>query len=606
MRKTVLTGGLIVATLLSMSTASFCEETAGAEASLVPAAQEEGDIREDEGKPDADEVEKKMAAEFVRLTPKEQAGRWAERLAGMERQKDYAGLRSSAVAFTRWLESIKGKEPEVYKNHIVQAYTSNAAGLNGQGYYMIAANKIRAGYEAGKGAGANVGDLVELASRYDVRKETRNEYYKAIRNHQNAVAKIEKIVLDLTIQKQKMVDELLQSSKKITPDALKELQGRIKALNEKIVAARKEIEKETAAHKKLLDDKKYDGIILNPQLTANVEAADKAQQTIRAQIKDGEAAVRKGLLVLAEKAEHSWQGLNDRMNRLTAQQKEISALQKELLDMLAKKPYSEDAKKRIRALNEKLDKLSADMAKNLDGVEEDFMNAGTFNALDPKQMIAFREQLAALTKAETAIGQENARIDTLIAAMEKETAKLGDVNGDGKIDRKDLAKLVLHLGRKASTLANADLDGDGRITISDFQFLRDAVFGGRTVFPADPTYIPGDLNGNGKLGWADLLKLAHVVQRAGKNGIKVSSPWLAQFDINGDKVINTEDFQALVKNITQTPVVIRTVVETASATETDVATGASSVPADTATGTTVETGASTQENAQPAGSMGDN
>ncbi len=524
----------------------------------------------------------------------------------MERQKDYAGLRSSSVAFTRWLESIKGKEPEVYKNHIVQAYTSNAAGLNGQGYYMIAANTVRAGYEAGKAAGANVGSLVELASRYDVRKETRNEYYKAIRNHQNAVAKIEKVVLDLTIQKQKMVEELLQSSKKITPDALKELQGRIKALNEKIAAGRKEIEKENAAHKKLLDDKKYDGIILNPQLTANVEAADKAQQTIQAQIKDGEAAVRKGLLALAEKAEHSWQGLSDRMSKLTAQQKEISALQKELLDMLAKKPYSEDAKKRIRALNEKLDKLSAEMAKNLDGIEEDFMSAGTFNALDPKQMIAFREQLAALMKAETAIGQANARIDEQIAAMEKEKAKLGDVNGDGKVDRKDLAKLISHLGRKASTLANADLDGDGRITISDFQFLRDAVFGGRTVFPADPNYIPGDLDGNGKLGWADLLKLAHVVQRAGKNGIKVSSPWLAQYDINGDKVINNEDFQALVKNITQPPVDSKPVVETASATETAVATGASSTPADTATGTTVETGASTQENAQPAGSMGDN
>ena len=401
MRKTVLTGGLIVATMLGMSTVAFCEDPAGAEVSLVPAAQEETEIREDEGKPDADEMEKKMAAEFVRLTPKEQAGRWAKRLDDMERQKDYAGLRSSAVAFTRWLESVKGKEPEVYKNHIVQAYTSNAAGLNGQGYYMVAANTIRNGYEAGKAAGANVGSLVELASRYDVRKETRNEYYKAIRNHQNAVAKIEQDVLDMTTQKQKMVDELLQSTKKITPEALKDLQGRIKALNEKIAAGRKEIEKENAAHKKLLDDKKYDGIILNPQLTANVEAADKAQQKTQGQIRDGEAAVRKGLLALAEKAEHSWQGLSDRINKLTAQQKEISALQKELLDMLAKKPYSEDAKKRIRALNEKLDKLSAEMAKNLDGVEEDFMNAGTFNALDPKQMIAFREQLAALLKAET-------------------------------------------------------------------------------------------------------------------------------------------------------------------------------------------------------------
>ncbi|OQA06511.1 MAG: EF hand [bacterium ADurb.Bin374] len=606
MRKTVLTGGLIVATMLGMSTVAFCEDPAGAEVSLVPAAQEETEIREDEGKPDADEMEKKMAAEFVRLTPKEQAGRWAKRLDDMERQKDYAGLRSSAVAFTRWLESVKGKEPEVYKNHIVQAYTSNAAGLNGQGYYMVAANTIRNGYEAGKAAGANVGSLVELASRYDVRKETRNEYYKAIRNHQNAVAKIEQDVLDMTTQKQKMVDELLQSTKKITPEALKDLQGRIKALNEKIAAGRKEIEKENAAHKKLLDDKKYDGIILNPQLTANVEAADKAQQKTQGQIRDGEAAVRKGLLALAEKAEHSWQGLSDRINKLTAQQKEISALQKELLDMLAKKPYSEDAKKRIRALNEKLDKLSAEMAKNLDGVEEDFMNAGTFNALDPKQMIAFREQLAALLKAETAIGQENARIDEQIAAMEKETAKLGDVNGDGKIDRKDLAKLVLHLGRKASTLANADLDGDGRITISDFQFLRDAVFGGRTVFPADPKYIPGDLDGNGQLGWADLLKLAQVVQRAGRNGIKVSSPWLAQYDINGDKVINNEDFQALVKNITQPPVIDKPAVEAASATEAAVATGASTTPADTATGTTVETGASPQETAQPAGSMGDN
>lgn len=606
MRKTVLVSCLLLSTMMYPVPAAHGETPAMEEASLVPSSDGTQEIAEDEGKPESDEAERKVIADCALLPPKVQAARWAERLANLERQKDFAGLRSSATAFTRWLESIKGKEDGVYKNHIVQAYTFNAAGLNGQGYYMIAANTVRKGYEAGKAAGAQVDKLVELASRYDVRKETRNTYYKAIRSHQQTVAKIQNAVLDLTNQKQKMVDELLQGGKQVTPEALKALQGRIKVLNEKIAGHRKELDNAYAAHKKLLDDKKFDGIILNPQLTANVEAAEKVEQKLQSAIRIGEGAIRKGLLALAEKAEHSWDGLSERMDKVSTLQKQISGLQEELLALLGKKPHTDDAKKKIRELNARLDKLSADMAKQLDGVEEEFMNAGTFNALDPKQMVAFREKLAALNKAEDAIEQANARIDREIAAMEKETAKLGDLNGDGKLTVADLAKLVMSLGRKATGLANADLDGDGRITLSDFLFLREAVFGNRSVFPADPKYIAGDLDGDGRLGWTDLLKLSHVVNRAGKNGIKVTSPWLAQFDINGDKVINSEDFQALVKNITQPRPIFKPAVEPVTASETTVASEPAASPADAATGTTVEPPAAPQDNAQPAGSMGDN
>lgn len=606
MRKTVVVGWLVLACCIGLTPVAFGADDAADEARLVPAAQDEAAMKEDAGNPDVDESEKRMSAELVRLTPKEQAAKWAERLAGLERQKDYAGLRSSAAAFTRWLEKIKPNEDGVYKNHIAESYKFNAAGLCGQGYYMIAANTIRNGYQAAKEANVAVDGLFEIANRYDAQKVTRDAYYKAIRTHQNAMAKIENALLDLATQKQKMVDELLQSKQQITPEALKALQTRIRELNARIATHRGEMAKETSAHKKLLEDKKYDGIILNPQLTAIVEAADKARQKTESRIGEIEKAVKKGLVALADKAEHSWKGLKERMNELSRLRKEIAGQQKELLALLAKKPYSEDAKNSIRKINALLEKLSAEFAKNLDGIEDDFMSAGTFNALDPKERAAFKDQLSALMKEEDEIEQTNARIEKLIAAMEKQTGKLGDLNGDGKIDLKDLVKVLQNLGRKAGAVANADLDGDGRISISDFLFLRESIYGGRTVFPADEKYQHGDLNGDGRLDWADLLKLSQITQQAGKNGVKVSSPWLKQYDINGDQVINLEDFQALVKNMmtprTEVAPVDQTATPTVQASDTVPVTS----PASAAVGTTVETGTSQQQNAQPAGTMGDN
>jgi|GEM_PF-2369336 len=613
MRKKIVTGCLVLASCIGVTQAAFCAD----EAALVPVAQDEKVIVESAGSPGTSAADKEMLDKVAGLSPKLQAEEWVKRLAVLESQKDYAGLRSSVSNFYLWLQLNKSKDGDVYKNNIVQVYKFNAAGLCGQGYYATAATAVRNGYQTAKAANAKVDGLLELAIQCDAQKVTRDEYYRTIRTYQNAKAEMNKALLDLMTQKQKIIDELLQSGRKLTSDTLKALQDKIKELNTKITSKRLEIAKADVAHTAILDDKKYAGIILNPQLTANIEAAEKAHQEMESRITSIEVSVQKGLLTLAEKAAHSWEGLEGRMSELSKLQKEINDLQKELLALLAKKPYSDDAKASIRKLNARLGKLSAEFAKNMVGIEDDFMNAKTFNALAAKEMLAFKEQLVVLMKAGDEIEQTNAQIEKLIVAMEKETAKLGDLNGDGKIDVKDLLVLVRNLGKNASVMPSADLDGDGKISITDYLFIREAVLSGRTVFPADKNYQQGDLNGDGRIDWADLLKLAQVTHQAGKNGIHfVSSPWLDQYDINGDKVINTEDFQALVGTMTASQSgIIQTSDTTASSTVISSATEPVANPASAAVGTPVRDDHTPilhipehprHRNAQPAGTMGDN
>lgn len=241
--------------------------------------------------------------------------------------------------------------------------------------------------------------------------------------------------------------------------------------------------------------------------------------------------------------------VSDRVASLLRLRKDLARLQAELLALLNQPPYSDNVKTTVRNIGALVNTLNAEFAQTLAGIERDTLLLATFDIRTGHPSDRLERRLANLRTAGAELASESRRIEELMKAMENEPARLGDLNGDGIITAQDLLLLVKPLGRKAAVAANADLDGNGRIDSSDFRFLQQAVYGNRTRFPADAASIPGDLNGDDRLDWMDLLDLAGIIRRNDSRPVVVKSPWDKQYDINADGRIDEADFQELVRSM---------------------------------------------------------
>ena len=66
--------------------------------------------------------------------------------------------------------------------------------------------------------------------------------------------------------------------------------------------------------------------------------------------------------------------------------------------------------------------------------------------------------------------EETSGWDNFKKIVEMDGPTLGDVNGDGAVDAKDIVEVTNYLGGKPSAafdMSAADLNGDGKIDISD-------------------------------------------------------------------------------------------------------------------------------------------
>ena len=142
------------------------------------------------------------------------------------------------------------------------------------------------------------------------------------------------------------------------------------------------------------------------------------------------------------------------------------------------------------------------------------------------------------------------------------TIQYGDVNGDGKLTILDTGALVNHIDssniQTGQTLLNADIDGNGKIERKDLilllGYVRKAI--PQVNLPDKPITeytLYGDLNNDGILDNNDIDKLTKYLNRS--TGLDNQARKNA--DVNGDGVINSTDLTLLqnkINNSTESPI----------------------------------------------------
>lgn len=116
----------------------------------------------------------------------------------------------------------------------------------------------------------------------------------------------------------------------------------------------------------------------------------------------------------------------------------------------------------------------------------------------------------------------------------------GDVNGDGKVDKSDMNMLDQYIVGLRSSLPcprNADMNGDGRHTITDVSQL------------ARLCPLPGDVNGDGNINHSDVEMLKQYLMHN-----RSSLPYPKNADANEDGEIDIADVTKIVAMINPTPV----------------------------------------------------
>ena len=110
----------------------------------------------------------------------------------------------------------------------------------------------------------------------------------------------------------------------------------------------------------------------------------------------------------------------------------------------------------------------------------------------------------------------------------------GDINGDGKIDVRDLVRFKKLIAEDTTeTTLPADFDGDGKHTATDMACLRKCVLG-----EARLSVIEGDADGNGYLDYNDALAIAMYL--AGSDETLTN-----RADVNADGIIDEKDIDLI-------------------------------------------------------------
>ncbi|MFZ2958251.1 MAG: dockerin type I domain-containing protein [Candidatus Ozemobacteraceae bacterium] len=487
-----------------------------------------------------------------------------------------------------------------WDDRILSVYDMSANANDKLGEYNAAANEIRE-KNSWKSNPANI-DKVMSFEKKDLDQRDLNN--KTLQFHNQRIA-LTSALLVMARSKEAVVKAVM-AKKDISKDDLAKMQTELKAIDAKMAEKRKDItevlakfEKDTAAYRK-------DGIILTRAQNAKIGEKARELAKLRTEINTVEKNVKAEILKISEKYQYSWPGLEEQLEKMKGIQTKIMDLQQKMLGLMAKKPLSDADKKELNALEDALDKLMEEDAKTMADIEKSFMDANVFDKLSPDAQRKYMEIFKVIRDAQNVIAVTNKKIDAFLKEM---NVVYGDLNGDGKVDQKDLSAIYAMLIPRPFPLffyppkfnKAADLDGDGRITWADYNLMKEKVSGARKFFPVDPANQPGDLDGNGAVETGDILVLARMIQNPAAY-IKTAFKRIA--DLNGDGKINVQDLIVLVNKVT-TPQPAPAPLPPIYATETptiDVASGASAdVGSGTATGNTVtKTGEGT-----PADSMND-
>ncbi len=476
--------------------------------------------------------------------PVAQAKIWADRIAGLVKENKHAQVEAETQRFIVWLKQFEAKYPRL-ESFISTAYGQRSTAEAKQGKYLEAANTVRESH-AWKPNPANV----DLAMKYTMNHMAQSEYYAKTMEFHNKRIELKRQILALVREKDALVQALLKA-KDITKDQLEKLQTQLKALSEKVAALRKEQKDLHEAFLKDTEKFRKDEIVFTAAQSLQIRVKAEAAEKLRDTIAKVEERVAKGLLTITEKYKWSWDGLEELLGKMKDLQVKIMDLQKQMLAIMEKKPLSEADKKVMLELKAQLDKLLAEQDKVMADLEKAFMDTKTFNKLSPDQQAKYLEMFKTIREAATVIGETTKKIDAFIKEM---MVKYGDLNGDGKIDRLDLAEMLRKFlvpwtpFRKPYDKA-ADLDGDGKVTWADYNLLKEAVLGDRKTFPVDPENLPGDMDGNGKIDHEDVYQVAKYIT----DPKSFLDCYKKIADVNGDGKVDLKDLSELITKIT-TPV----------------------------------------------------
>jgi hypothetical protein len=112
----------------------------------------------------------------------------------------------------------------------------------------------------------------------------------------------------------------------------------------------------------------------------------------------------------------------------------------------------------------------------------------------------------------------------------------GDVNNDGKVNKKDFAIVQGNIGHSGVGWAGGDLNLDGKVTFGDYQILE-------RNFGRTGTTLAGDIDGDGLVNRSDFKTL---LANFGKFG------GYTQGDLSLDGRIDFTDFQILERSMGKT------------------------------------------------------
>jgi hypothetical protein len=469
------------------------------------------------------------------------AEQWLARIKVLEKEGKFAQAENQATMFVSWTKNYERRHPKVTPL-IKEGYNTQANAEAKQGKYNEAANTIRAQY-AWKADSA----LIEKVMKFEKNDLDQRTYYnKTVEFHQKVYENRRKI--NGLLQEKYDLTKALLKQKTVSKEDLEKLQAKLKELSKQVAdlrATNKDLQekyvKETEAFKK-------DGIVFtaaqnNKVTTLAKKAADQA--TANGKL---ETAGNKLLVEVSEKYQMSWDGLEEKLAKMKDIQDKAMGIQKDLLALLDTKPMTDDVKKKVNDLKAQLDKLMGDHNQVLADIEKAFMDTKVFNKLTIDQQRKYLEIFQVIREANNVITKTNAIIDKKIEEMNR---KFGDLNGDGKIDQADLAALVKLLISPRPMIhpwnpnPAADLDGDGNLSWADYNLLREAVHGDRKFFPVDPAAPKGDMNGNGSFDSDDLMLIIRIM-----NNPKAFAASLVKLaDLNGDGKVDYADITDLIKKI---------------------------------------------------------
>ncbi|MBF0545154.1 MAG: hypothetical protein HQM08_12000 [Candidatus Riflebacteria bacterium] len=470
---------------------------------------------------------------------------WMSKIDQMYKEKKFQAAIVETASFNSWLD--KTKDQALSKQYKPLVYDVNGKSHESVGEYLKAAETYKQAYafdNQDKWAIARVNCEKEHQEQAKYFQDA-NSYWKEAQSNATKLANNGQKKLD-TVTKFFEAHKITPPTKDQMVAFRKELKvltdDRTKILNT-MNTNRENFQKIANAAAKADIFFNHDQNVILAEHSAAVDANRTKSDNLTRQ-------ANQGVLKVAEEYKKTWPGLQEAVNQLTKIMDNLSKLQDDFIALASKSPLSDAEKVQLREMKQKIASLTSQMDKVLDSLVEAFMNSDVFDSLTPAQQNQLMNSIVAFYDKKAAIDTKNDQIAQLWIAIKPEKL-IGDLNGDGVIDKNDLAVLHNLMGRfpikegEAGFHKGYDFDGDGVITMTDYYLLAQAVNGTRKYFPVDPQCQKGDMNGDGAVDQKDLQSISNCVIR----GINVKSAYGKVCDFNGDGKVSVEDVITMAKVI---------------------------------------------------------